>query len=441
MAAPSTNGFDNITMSDAKDTIESHMHLQAEGDAWAAEKTGTTTTGSPESSSPRDIAASPIDDSRYYEEVGLLPLARILGLAGDTVRTEAISNRCDQNMHVYPSTDPIQPPCGEAFSASSPLAISPAVTASSKTGANAALPENQNECHKPYLLQHVMDGKIRFYLNSMIIDSGQSRMLYRVHNAEKDTYHWLEIGHSQATHVKPGDIILERNLTNYKLFIKAFHLMRFRKAELRKEWQRQNPDRSHLLRFHPYEWTEGQIKQFQYEVKSWDRLVTFERTAAGEIRLHSRVYRRLVFRRGLPDQTHHGEEPAAVYIDVCSGDIVNRKPSDVILPETEEVYSRLAYFLAAQRAQDWQPPKDTGVPRRPPKPAPGISQRNLAHKAISTPDNPNTTTVTLQASTTEQAPPQNTGKRGRDEKAEDEHGAKRAKSVTLQPKVQSGFKP
>jgi hypothetical protein len=116
-----------------------------------------------------------------------------------------------------------------------------------------------------------------------------------------------------------------------------------------------------------------------------------------------------------------------------------RVAADVILPETEEVYSRLAYFLAAQRAQDWQPPKDTGVPRRAPKLAPGISQRNLAHKATSTPVNSNATTVTLQASTTQQAPPQNTGKRARDEEAEDEHGAKRAKSVTLRPKVQSDF--
>ncbi|KAJ9164801.1 hypothetical protein NKR19_g1055 [Coniochaeta hoffmannii] len=205
-------------------------------------------------------------------------------------------------------------------------------------------------------------------------------MLYPVQSANKGADHWLNVGHARWTDVRIGDIILERSLINYKLLIEAFHLMRSRKAQLREEWKRQNPSRGRQLSFLPYEWTDTQIKQCRYEVGAWKELATFELTTTGEVLPDSPVNRRLVLRRDYVGRTDYWEEPLMTYISVASGRRVALRTTDIVLPETEYVYSRLAYFFAATEAADWQVSRGiVSVPRVPDsKPETEISQRNLA---------------------------------------------------------------
>ncbi|KAB5515219.1 hypothetical protein GE09DRAFT_1160538 [Coniochaeta sp. 2T2.1] len=369
---------------------------------------GTTATSMP------GIAKLDSTKSDYYKDFSLESLARHAGINAPGE---------DEDIHVHTSETPNFDPDDDAFDAAEASTITePAMTNRSGQPGVTIQKEADDSFQETYLWERQVDGKgVRLYLNGMGSESGLTRIVYRIIDADTNHTHFRALGHGRVSLATRGIVILESCFTNYKLLIEAFHLLRARKTELAREWQVQHLDKAHLINRHPYEWQDEEVRPHRYEVKLWDKLATIERDSKGKLLQRSYVYRRLVLRRALPHRLW--ETPTYVYTSVVSGKVVRHKSDDLIIPETEEAYALLACFFSKQTSEEWQ---DSKRQMSASPPLLGISRRNrvlpAAPPAVGISD--------------ENEPPSQSAKRGRDDEEDEEmveddesHDVKRAKSV------------
>ncbi|KAB5577526.1 hypothetical protein GE09DRAFT_1086078 [Coniochaeta sp. 2T2.1] len=329
----------------------------------------------PDASTPESRAPpTGTDDTSYFSEVGLGPLARQLCLVGpsnDTARHGASGSR-DRLMEVD----------DDGFIDANKPTFVLTTTIGDVTGSKTGIPRaNTGAVQQPYLWEHTTNDKISHFMNGMRHEN-VPRILFSAQTTGSTDNHWVELGfYKERTRIKMGDVVLESNFTNYKLIIEAFHLMRFRKTELVKEWQRQTPEKAQLLQVLPHELNDSDIKQARYAVRPWDKLATLEVSSTGGLLGGPLVYRRLVLRRALPDPNNLLEEPRALYISVNTGQVVNQKPGDVIIPETERDYACLAAFFGKEKARVWQGHAYSDARATATRPSLGISHRNRPENA------------------------------------------------------------
>ncbi|KAB5515220.1 hypothetical protein GE09DRAFT_1294815 [Coniochaeta sp. 2T2.1] len=347
----------------------------------------------------RDDALKCPEDDRMQAD----PSATLYA-ASDDIASDDDGNDGDENLQAGPSTTPEASSHNDANDDTSPTTWSMVTTAAPRTGTKGKAPSPKQETRRGWLsplLEHPEeDGKVTLLLNGLTSDRFP-RILFLAKKPGSIASHWLEVGRYKSTGLKVGDIVLERDFTNYKLLVEAFHLMRFRKLELRKEWRRKYPERAHLLAYFDHEFDDDEINQVRYQVSPFDKLATLETSPTRRFT----VKRRLLLRRVLPNQNHFaGGELMADYTSVNSGQTVNRKPGDIVLAESEEVYSRLAAFFSKEKAQVWQGLPDPDAPATTTRPTLGISQRNSGPGAVpdSTPVDENDPPAAA-ASTTSQA--------------------------------------
>ncbi|KAH8905243.1 hypothetical protein BR93DRAFT_929496 [Coniochaeta sp. PMI_546] len=214
------------------------------------------------------------------------------------------------------------------------------------------------------LLESITDGKITLNLNSMANDCSPCRLLYQTCNsgAAGLTQCLLETS-SAAPSVKTGimDMVMERTVANYRLLVQAYHHLKLRKAALVEEWKSRNPTRVHSLSTHCYE-TKARVAPNPRQKKPQEGLMVIERAyqeeyEPGEITEGQVVQRRLFFTRGNHALGRSGAwADNATYINVCTGvhsKKVKKKSRAIILPESEDVYARLAWFVRNVSEQDW----------------------------------------------------------------------------------------
>lgn len=214
------------------------------------------------------------------------------------------------------------------------------------------------------LLESITDGKITLNLKSMANDSSPCRLLYQTCNsgAAGLTQCLLETS-SAAPSVKTGimDMVIERTVANYRLLVQAYHHLKLRKAALVEEWKCRNPTRVQSLSTHCYE-TNARVAPNPRQKKPQEGLMVIERAyqeeyEPGEITEGQVVQRRLFFTRGNHALGRSGAwADSATYINVCTGvhsKKVKKKSRAIILPESEDVYARLAWFVRNVSEQDW----------------------------------------------------------------------------------------
>ncbi|KAB5580246.1 hypothetical protein GE09DRAFT_1081456 [Coniochaeta sp. 2T2.1] len=243
----------------------------------------------------------------------------------------------------------------------------------------------------PYLLESMVGGEIKLYLNGMAMGCTHGRLLYQT--GKKPTS-LTQIGFKNPNakiERGPYDIVIERNLENYKLLIEAYHYLRARKSELVKEWKRVNRARTHLLVPHSYARANDEHEPpLKYKrCAMCIRLIEYTPSADLEPEAEhepSLISRRVLFQRAKnirQNYTYSMEKLPDYFAWRDSVKITKQKTirNAFILPESEEVYSRLAWFVHTVSEGDWlSGPNTMKRPSETALEAPGPSKK--AKKAL-----------------------------------------------------------
>lgn len=224
----------------------------------------------------------------------------------------------------------------------------------------------------PYLLESTSDEKITLYLNGTTNGCTPCRLLYR---DKPELVSLTVLGHPHTapkTMAGLAEIVIERTAANYKLLVEAYHHLKLRKAELTKEWKRRNPTRAHLMVSHRYEVDDpprsssGTVSQplwvIEYEPPEGEEPEPGEIVEIVTVE-GDHVPRRLFFVRGRPVQRNFSGCPTeATFINIASGEqstSVKRRSRCIMLPETEELYARLAWFVRNVSQKSWKDVKQS----------------------------------------------------------------------------------
>ncbi|KAB5551050.1 hypothetical protein GE09DRAFT_1124731 [Coniochaeta sp. 2T2.1] len=243
----------------------------------------------------------------------------------------------------------------------------------------------------PYLLESMVGGKIKLYLNGMAMGCTHGRLLYQT--GRKPTS-LTQIGFKNPNakiERGPYDIVIERNLQNYMLLVEAYHYLRLRKSELVKEWKRANRARTHLLVPHGYARANDEHEPplrykgcpMSFRLIQCTPSADLEPEAEQEASL---ISRRVLFQRAKnirQNYTYSMERLPEHFGWPNSVKITKQKAirNAFILPESEEVYSRLAWFVHTVSEETWlSEPNTMKRPSETALEAPGPSKK--AKKAL-----------------------------------------------------------
>ncbi|OIW34629.1 hypothetical protein CONLIGDRAFT_626660 [Coniochaeta ligniaria NRRL 30616] len=219
----------------------------------------------------------------------------------------------------------------------------------------------------PYLLESMADGKIKLYLNGTTSGCTPGRLLYQTSKSDAHNLTQLGTSETRCPKVSAGivDFVVERTQANYKLLVEAYYHLRLRKVQLANEWKRRNPTRAGSLVSHPYEVDPQHGPPPRHNTVP-DTLTGLGRAVREdfepwEITEVSLAGRRLHFARGRPvhaDFSCSGEEEASyITASTASGgahvERAKRPLKAIVLPESEEVYARLAWFVRHMSAKRW----------------------------------------------------------------------------------------
>ncbi|KAB5580261.1 hypothetical protein GE09DRAFT_1050850 [Coniochaeta sp. 2T2.1] len=175
----------------------------------------------------------------------------------------------------------------------------------------------------PYLRAETNDANITLRLDGITPTILTGRLLYRPSGA--DLHNVQEIGFPPEyaeTQARPGDFLIERSADSFKALCDIYDHLRARKAELRREWLK-----------------EKIVAAKAVEVGDIHRLMEW-----------NHMERKVLFVRGRPVAGHpdQASRHEYVFINALTGAEYppHRIGHAIILPETEELYERLTYFVA-----------------------------------------------------------------------------------------------
>jgi hypothetical protein len=229
-----------------------------------------------------------------------------------------------------------------------------------KTGAAEKQSNHVHEAEsmnpEKYLHEEVRDGSDVHLTMTGLPYEQPGRILLREFSKSGKAAHFYELGSRKQIAPKRDDVILDITAENLRLLSEAYFLIRERKAKLRDLWKAVNKHRVGMVvvledyeAAEDYELLDKIVRYPEQQYTNSKHLVVtvLEAKESGAMRREGRTItaRRLLLVRGYDNQPEDTSQPSRVYIQVSDGAVVQRMDTDVVLPETENTYRQLAFFL------------------------------------------------------------------------------------------------
>ncbi|KAB5551040.1 hypothetical protein GE09DRAFT_1240150 [Coniochaeta sp. 2T2.1] len=206
-----------------------------------------------------------------------------------------------------------------------------------------------------YLRAETGDGNITLGLDGIKpTDVLTGRLLWRPAGA--DLHNVKNVGFPPQyakTQARQGDFLIERSLDSFNAICDIRDHLRARKVELRREWLQENAAFAPHLKPQWYDTLDDEGPKRIPSFSGKDKIVAAKAVEAGG--LHrliewNRMERKVLFarRKPLEGQPNQASRHEYIFINALTGAecSARRIGHAIILPETEELYERLTYFVA-----------------------------------------------------------------------------------------------